>query len=109
MTDEIKEEIKEEKKCNCCISADYKRFLLTILASFVGCLIALCLYNASVKPPMPPQPCPIVRMEVPQFEHHRGPHPNFEHKKFDKKFEHKNFDGPQKKFHDQKPPVKPQK
>lgn len=110
MSDEIKEEIKDEKKCCCCISDDYKRFLLTILASFLGCLVALCLYGATTRPQMPPQPCPcpIKRMEAPQFEHHRGDRGQFDHKKHGQ-FEHKKFDGPQRRFEDRKPPVKPEK
>ncbi|MBO6088117.1 hypothetical protein J6P92_07240 [bacterium] len=88
----MSDEIKEEKKCNCCISEDYKRFLLTILASFLGCLVALCLYGAATKPQIPPQPCPLIRMEAPNFGHHRGNHPEFNHRKTDKRFEHKKFD-----------------
>lgn len=30
------------------VSPDFQKFLATIFASFVGCLVAICLYNASV-------------------------------------------------------------
>ena len=85
------EEIKEEKKCQCCISPEYKQFLLTILAAFLGCLVALCLYSAAVKPKMPTPPpygfggpCPIHKMQMhhPRFERgFDGPH-KFKHKQF---------------------------
>ena len=100
------EEIKEEKKCNCCISPEYKQFLLTILAAFLGCLVALCLYNAAVKPQLPPvmynPPCPIQKMH--KFD--RGiPGPQFDKGKFHK---HHKF-APDKMRGEHKPPVKPDK
>ena len=49
------EEIKEEKKC---CSKDLKTFLLMILASFLGTLVALCIYSAATKPQIPP--CPMM-------------------------------------------------
>jgi len=109
MSDEIKEEIKDEKKCCCCISDDYKKFLLTILASFLGCLVALCLYGATTRPQLPPQPCPcpIKRMESPKFEHHGGDRGQFDHKKHHGQFEHKKFD--REKFNGKNSPVKPEK
>ena len=101
------EEIKEEKKCNCCISPEYKQFLLTILASFLGCLVALCLYNASVKPKYPPAPnfgpCPIQKMH----KFHKGfPNPEFRKHKMHKPGEF----APEKIRRDNfEPPVKPNK
>ena len=64
MTDEIKTEKKE------CCCKELKGFLLTILASFLGCLVALCLYSAATKPQLPP---PMIKSQCPiqQFEHHR--------------------------------------
>ena len=107
MTEEIKEEVKNEKRCCYCISEGYKRFLLTILGSFVGCLIALCLYNASVGfPQLPPPPC--HRVEFVEFDYNEEI-PEFEHQKPAKKFEHKDFEGARKKFHDHKPAVKHEK
>ena len=87
MTDEI----KEEKTCKCCISPEYRQFLLTILAAFLGCLTALCLFSA-VKPQTPPcpapyiqGPCPIQMMHKPFNKHH------FDGNKMHKHFEGKHF------------------
>lgn len=69
MTEEIKQE--NCKRETWTISPDFGKFLLTILASFLGCLIALCLYSAAVKPSF--KPCnvpPPPRFEAPM--HHRG-------------------------------------
>ena len=76
------EEIKQENKW--AISKEYRQFLLTILASFLGCLVALCLYNASLRP-QPPVihvdcPCAMHNMhrpDFPMFDEHRGPRPDF--------------------------------
>lgn len=100
------EEIKEEKKCNCCISPEYKQFLLTILASFLGCLVALCLYSAAMKPQLPPPPCggcPIKKMH--QF--HKG----FPDKHFQKHRIHRHgeFKPDQMRRNGEFPPVKPNK
>lgn len=101
MSDE--KEIKDEnKKCCCCISPEYKQFLTTLLAAFLGCLVALCLYSNALKPQMPPCPCgcsygggcPIQKM----------------HPKFDRPQKmYKHFNGEHKQFKDEKPPVKPEK
>ena len=57
------EEIKTETKgCNC-DKKELSRFLLMILGSFFGCLLALCLFSA-VKKPQPP--IPIMPMMPPQ-------------------------------------------
>ena len=102
------EEIKEEKKCNCCISPEYKQFLLTILAAFLGCLVALCLYNAARKPQLPPmpmpyygQPCPIQKMH--KFD--RG----FQHHKLHQGKFHKPQFAPDRIKREQVPPIKPNK
>jgi len=84
MTDEINTEIKEEKRCGCDKKA-LKIFLLNILGSFLGCLVALCLYNAAVRPQMPPcpmkAPCPIQQMhhqkDFGQHKDFRGHKPEF--------------------------------
>jgi len=61
MTEEIKQE-KKEQKCEC---KELKAFLLMILASFLGALVALCIYGAATRPQLPPpminQPCPIQK------------------------------------------------
>ena len=95
MSDEIREEINEEYRCNC-DKKELKRFLLTILGSFLGCLVALCLYGAVVKPqpPAPKMPCPcgvhkMQRGECPKFDHNREARPDFhriKHQKHDKNF-----------------------
>ena len=69
MTEEIKEERTNRGQWS--ISPDFARFLLTILASFLGCLVALCLYGAAVKPALNPCPVPPPRYEAPVY-HHKG-------------------------------------
>ena len=58
------EEIKTETKgCNC-DKKELSRFLLVILGSFLGCLVALCLFSA-VKKPQPPMPVmPMMPPEI---------------------------------------------
>lgn len=58
------EEIKNEKHVCNCEKKELCRFLLTILGSFLGCLVALCLFSAVNKPqpPVPPMP---PRFEAP--------------------------------------------
>ena len=101
MTEEIKEELKEQKTkiCNCdgtCI----KVFLLGILASFFGCLLALLLFSATVKPKMPPAPMMFGPPQAQQIHHgkfrqgeYRGQknkmHSNFNNERFQKKFDKK--------------------
>lgn len=75
MTDNINTEIKEEKKC-CCGNKALKIFLLNILGSFLGCLVALCLYSAATKPQISPcpmkAPCPIQQIHQQRgFGHHK--------------------------------------
>ena len=80
MSEEIKEEQKTEKcecsgKCKC-----VKVFLLGVLASFLGCLIALCLFTAATRPKMPPMPlCPMMfgPPQAQQFHHGKFPPRNF--------------------------------
>lgn len=75
MTEEIKTEVKEEKKvCNC---KELKLFLLVILASFFGCLVALCIFAAATKPQLPPMP---PKMYGPAAVGHFG-HGKFKHHK----------------------------
>ncbi len=50
MSDENKQENAAYNRW--AVSYDFQRFLLMILGSFVGCLIALCLYYASVGTPV---------------------------------------------------------
>ncbi len=70
MTEEIKEE--QVKPNQWSISPDFRNFLLTILASFFGCLVALCLYNATIRPPVKPCPCPAKPPVYGAPYHHRG-------------------------------------
>lgn len=95
MSEEIKTEIKEEKKdekkcdCGCDCKCALKAFLLVVFGSFLGCLVALCLFGALVKPkmpPMPPQmfgPAPFQQVEHGKFNHQKGMKPEFKKKKFD--------------------------
>ena len=77
------------------ISPEFQQFLLTILATFIGCLVALCLYYASVGTPVrcscpmygapayyesnfaPDYPYPNREMRPPKkhFKHHPAPQP----------------------------------
>lgn len=89
MTEEIKNE--EVKECKCDKKA-LKIFLLNILGSFLGCLVALCVFSAAVKPQLPPPPqMPCPRMEQPGFHHQFGKRPegmrNFEGKRFEKRID----------------------
>ena len=98
MTEENKENLQEETKVEVdvtekdvkkeniwAISDDFKRFLVTCFAAFFGSLVALCVYNASVKPVFPP---PIqVQCQMERFHH-----PRFEHVPFNpERFEHRHF------------------
>lgn len=88
MTEEIK---IEEKQCNCiCQSKGFRKFLVVAAGTFVGVYLALSLFAAIHKPPMPapiPASCPCQQM-MPRgdFGHHhfdRGPRGDF-HKKMAK-------------------------
>ena len=83
MSEEIKEELNETKtkKCECdgkCI----KVFLLGILASFFGCLMALLLFTAATKPKMPPAPMMFAPPQAQQFHHAKLNHGKFKHGEF---------------------------
>ena len=68
MTEEINQEIREEKQCKClCCSEGFRDFLKIALGSFVGVFFALTLFAALHKPPMPP--CPFGRMMPPPMCH----------------------------------------
>ena len=93
MSEEIKEE--QSKKCECqgkCI----KVFLLGILASFIGCLLALCIFSAATKPKFPPPMMMKRPMPMQQFNYD-GFYPQ---KRFPKQFNghcpymRQGFDGP---------------
>lgn len=96
MTEEIKNEEIKDEKCKCDKKA-LKIFLLNILGSFLGCLVALCVFSAAVRPQLPPPPqMPWHRMEQARFHHEMGRRPEnmrrFEERKFDKRFENRQFD-----------------
>ncbi len=95
MTEEIKQETENNSKWS--ISPDFAKFLLTIAASFIGCLVALCLFTAAIRPPE--RPCPPamhLRYDAPYYDGHREFKPDHPHKK------HKI----EAKKNDIKPPVK---
>jgi hypothetical protein len=106
MADEIKNEINEEKKeCRC--RKELKLFLLMILGSFLGCLVALTLFTAAIKPNVPPAPQPQMQPPCQRIEGIRqrpdmGAPRGGEFRQ-DKIREHKGGERP-----DQKPPVKPE-
>jgi hypothetical protein len=71
MAEEIKTEIVEDKKeCKC--RKELKLFLLMILGSFLGCLVALTLFTASIKPQAPQPPMPPQRIEAGRMQHEMG-------------------------------------
>jgi len=89
MTEEKTTEIIKETECKCfCKSEGFRNFLITALGTFAGVYMALSLFSAIHKPPMP-CPChfmnPMVQTQG-HFRHHRDFH------KMDKKF-HKDFKG----------------
>ena len=91
MTEEMNQEIREEKKCTCiCCSEGFRDFLKIALGSFVGVFLALTLFAALHKPPMPP--CHFGHMMPPCIHHmqqfNKGPRGDFQ--KF--RMEKGNFD-----------------
>ena len=77
MSEEIKEEQKKEKcecsgKCKC-----VKVFLLGILASFLGCILALLIFSAATKPSIPPSPMMFGPPHAQQFHHGKFKHGHF--------------------------------
>lgn len=78
----------EKKECNCfCKSEGFRKFLVTALGTFVGVYMALALFSAIHKPPMP-CPCQFMHPAPMQTYGHFKHHGDF--KKPDKKF-HKEF------------------
>ena len=96
MTDEKKNK-EEQKECKClCQNKYFKKFIVVSAGTFVGAFLALSLFAALNKPPMPapmPMPCPCQQMLRPDFgpQHFdRRPRGDF-HKKFDKEHAKKKF------------------
>ena len=78
MSEEIKEEVNAEKQEKCeCKGKCIKIFLLGILASFLGCLVALCLFSAVKRPPMPPQKMMFGPPHVQQIHNEKFKHGEF--------------------------------
>lgn len=95
MTEEIKEELKEQKaeKCDCkCGGKCVKVFLLGVLASFLGCLLALLIFSAATKPQMPPAPMMFGPPQAQQFHHGKFKHGEFKKHKMHKKFQKGDFE-----------------
>ena len=90
MSEEIRNEIIEQKNTCFCQSKGFRKFLTTALGTFVGVFCALSLFAALHKPPMPPCPFahgPMMRPcyhQMHHFDKHRGPRGEF-HRKFEKK------------------------
>lgn len=84
------EQRAEERQCDCiCMSKWFRRFLAVTCGSFVGVFLALCLFHAINKPPMPPMP----GMYPPPYHHecrcdHHRHHGDF-HKKMPPKMDRK--------------------
>lgn len=95
MTEENK--IAEEQKCNCfCQSKGFKKFLIVTCGTFVGVYVALSLFAAIHKPPMPmpmgPCPCAGYQQMLPPCGHHhrfdRDDRGDFHKKMMKHKMEH---------------------
>ena len=86
MTEEMNNEIKEEKcKCICC-SEEFRKFLIVALGTFVGVFCALSLFAALHKPPMMKPMCPIMRPHCQYGQHfNKGPRNDFQRAKFEKR------------------------
>ena len=74
MTEENK--IVEEETCHCfCKSKGFRKFLIVASGSFVGVFLALSLFSALNKPPMPaPMPCPYGYQHMAKPHHNGGHH-----------------------------------
>ena len=74
MTEENK--IVEEEQCRCfCKSKGFRKFLVVATGTFVGVFLALSLFAALHKPPMPaPMPCPCGYQQMAKPHHNGGHH-----------------------------------
>ena len=92
MSEEIKteiektEEVVEKKECKCrCL----EKFLVTMFASLLGTLLALCLYSAATRDNVPSPTvvtCPSQHhFDHGRFDRHPGMSKEFKNQKFDKK------------------------
>ena len=101
------ENLTQEKECNCIcckiLKSDcFKKFLLTVLASFIGCSLAVILFV----PKPPKMPCPRFMYKGPMMERQLPPPYMYHHKDFRGDFRrmHKapigefNRRGPQERF-----------
>ena len=93
----MSEELKNnEKCCNCNCEEILKKLAITCTGSFIGCLLALCVFSALTRPMLPPPPCAQIANRIPpasatfdrpQRHHHKMGKKEFKHHKFDKKRE----------------------
>ena len=87
MTEEMNE-IKEEKQCKClCCSEGFRDFLKIAAGSFVGVFLALTLFAALHKPPMPRCPFggPMMKPPMQHCPHFKGPRGDFQRIKMEKR------------------------
>ncbi len=95
MTEETKQETQINSQWS--ISPDFAKFLLTIVASFVGCLVALCLFSAVIRPPERPY-CPMPRYDASMYYYGNGDfQPDCPYKKHKMNAKKKDFKAPAKK------------
>lgn len=96
MTEENRQETTNNSQWS--ISPDFAKFLLTIVASFVGSLIAICLFSAVIRPPERPY-CPM--MIPPSFDapyYGAGEYrPDCPYKRHKMEAKRKDFEAPVKK------------
>jgi len=105
MTEELNQ---NEKKCNCECKELLAKLAIITTGSFLGCLLALCVFTTFAKPPIPTNthPCPYsqakFKKEIPPH-HKEFKKPDKYYHKFDKKefkgdWEHKRKNRPDKPY-----------
>ena len=102
MTEECKQQ--EEKKCNCECKDLFTKLAIATTGSFVGCLLALCVFTTFTKPQIPPMygPYPPAKTQFENknhprqgnFKHHKTYHPKLDKKDFKGDWEGKRPDRP---------------
>jgi len=111
MTEELKQ---DEKCCKCECKELLAKLAIITTGSFIGCLLALCVFTTFAKPPM--QPCPYAQSQIehripprhdkfekPNRHHHKIDKKDFKHKKFEKQREFKGDWDRKKQAHPEKP------
>lgn len=90
MSEEMKnEELKKEHKHCTCGCDTFQKLAVITAGSFIGCILALCVFNSFSKPPIPaPAPAPIpmqIQQPIPPIQGECNRQEFRHHKKLDKK------------------------